>query len=273
MIDMNWLAGSVGQNLIEQEGRYVRRALDSMFGDQFLQIGDWGAKEFRVFARTQRTAVVGDGICGSLDVAMAPDCLGIAADSIDVVLLPHVLETHDDPHGVLREVDRILRSDGHVIILGFNPVSLWGLRHILSRRRFPPGIQRVISERRLRDWLRLLNFSVDHSSFQYFQAAMFRRAMTRRQQASGNTTQLAVGTGRSERANLAMVRSKYRFVGAARSSFAAGMQTWRRHAPFAGCYMLSARKELYTLTPVKPVWKRRVRLVGGLVNPTTRNVA
>lgn len=272
-MDIDWLGSSVGQNLIEQEGRYVRRALDGMFGDQFLQIGNWGAEQFRGFARTRRTAVLGDAMGGSLDVVTAPDCLGIAADSIDVVLLPHVLETHDDPHGVLREVDRILRSDGHVIILGFSPVSLWGLRHMLSRRRFPPGIQRVISEHRLRDWLRLLNFFVDHSSFQYFQAPMFRRAMTKRQKASGDATRLAVRPAETDRASPAMVRSKFRFVGAVRSSFAAGVQTWRRHAPFAGCYMLAARKELYTLTPVRPVWKRRVRLVGGLVNPTTRNVA
>jgi SAM-dependent methyltransferase len=273
MIDLNWLAGSVGKNLIQQEGRFVRDALDSMFGDQFLQIGNWGADHFPAFARTQRAAVAGYGSDGPLDFATAPDCLGIAADSIDVVLLPHVLEIHDDPHGVLREVNRVLRSDGHVIILGFNPVSLWGLRHILSRRRFPPEIQRVISEHRLRDWLRLLNFSVGHSSFQYFQAAMFRCATTQHRQAAGDATRIAVDSAETDRLNPGPARSKYRFVGAVRSSFAAGMQTWRRHAPFAGCYMLAARKELYTLTPVRPVWKRRVRLVGGLVNPTTRNVA
>lgn len=273
MMDMDWLDSSAGQNLLEQEGRHVRDALDSMFGDQFLQIGNWGTGQFRVFARTQRTAVVGDGKSGSLDVITAPDCLGIAGDSIDVVLLPHVLEVHDDPHGVLREVDRILRSDGHVVILGFNPVSLWGLRHFLSRRRFPPGIQRVISEHRLRDWLHLLNYSVDHSSFQYFQAPMFRRAAANRQQVSSDATRLTVGSVRPDRAKLDMARSKNRFIGAVRSSFTAAIHTWRRHAPFAGCYMLVARKELYTLTPVRPVWKRRVRLVGGLVNPTTRNVA
>jgi SAM-dependent methyltransferase len=273
MIDMSWLESSIGQNLIEQEGRYVRSALDSMFGDQFLQIGDWGAEQFRVFARTQRTAVVGEGVGRLVDVVTAADCLGIAADSIDVVLLPHVLETHDDPHGVLREVDRILRSDGHVIILGFNPVSLWGLRHILSRRGFPPGIQRVISEHRLRDWLRLLNYSVDHSSFQYFQAAMFRRTMTKGWQTPADPARLVAWPAKPDPANHAMARSKYRFIGAVRSSFTAATQTWRRHAPFAACYMLAARKELYTLTPIRPVWKRRVRLVGGLVNPTARNIS
>jgi hypothetical protein len=47
----------------------------------------------------------------------------------------------------------------------------------------------------------------------------------------------------------------------------------RQWPPFAGCYLLLARKQLYTVTPIRPVWKRRRQLVGGLVNPTTRNAA
>jgi len=272
-MDMDWTRSNAGQTLIEQESRHVGAALDGMFGDQFLQIGAWGADRFPAFARTQRAAVVGDVNGRATNVIMALDCLGIAADTIDVLLLPHVLETHDDPHGVLREVDRVLRSDGHVIILGFNPVSLWGLRHYLTRKRFPPGIQRVISEHRLRDWLRLLNYSVDHSSFQYFRASMFRRGLSNVQQVETDRPRSPGGPENSQQAKFDTGRSKSRFVGAVRSSYAAARQAWRRHAPFAGCYMLVARKEMYTLTPVRPVWKRRVRLVGGLVNPTTRNIA
>jgi hypothetical protein len=58
-----------------------------------------------------------------------------------------------------------------------------------------------------------------------------------------------------------------------RLSISAASEAWRRHAPFAGCYMLVARKALYTATPIRPVWTSKRRLVGGLVNPSTRNVA
>lgn len=272
-MDMNWIRSIAGRNLVEQEARHVRIALDSMFGDQFLQIGAWGGERFPAFARTQRTAVVADREGSSVDIIMELDNLGIAADSIDVVLLSHVLEIHADPHGVLREVDRVLRSDGHIIILGFNPVSLWGLRHLLTRRRFPPDIKRMISERRLRDWLRLLNYSVDHSSFRYFQTSMFRRTSVVGQDDKHVGARSEGGIEYGERTDFDASRPANRFIGALRSSHAAALQAWRKHAPFAGCYMLVARKELYTVTPVRPVWKRRVRLVGGLVNPTTRNAA
>ena len=210
---IDWLDTGTGHRLLLEERRRVRQALEGVFGDQFIQIGEWRAREYRVFSRTRRSSVVGDQIGEGVNLVSALDCLAIADDSVDVALLPHILEVHDDPHGVLREVDRILRSDGHIVILGFNPVSWWGFRHFISRRKFPSGIQRMISEHRLRDWLRLLNFSVRPSSYQNFGSLI------------------------------------------------------------SGGYILVARKELFTVTPIRPVWKRPRRMVGQLVNPTTRNVA
>ena len=210
---IDWLDTGTGRRLLLEERRRVRQALEGVFGDQFIQIGEWRAREYRVFSRTRRSSVVGDQIGEGVDLVSALDCLAIADDSVDVALLPHILEVHDDPHGVLREVDRILRSDGHIVILGFHPVSWWGFRHFVSRRKFPSGIQRMISEHRLSDWLRLLNFSVRPSSYQNFGSLI------------------------------------------------------------SGGYLLIARKELFTVTPIKPAWKRPRRMVGQLVNPTTRNVA
>ena len=263
-----WLETASGRILLRQESARVRLALESLFGDQFVQIGAWGGQEFRQFARTKRTAVIAGTLSEAPDLVTASDCLGIASDSVDVVLLPHVLEAADDPHGVLRELDRVLRSDGHAVILGFNPVSLWGLRHLLSRRRFPPGLRRLVSEHRLRDWLRLLNFSVDHSSFHYFPVPMLQRTGKRHQSVSAT---LEAST--EPRQNRDPARRRNRFLRAMRLSTTAATEAWRRHAPFAGCYMLVARKALYPVTPIRPVWKTKRRLVGGLVNPSTRNVA
>jgi SAM-dependent methyltransferase len=266
---MDWLDSGAGFGLLQEEFLQVRSALDSIFGDHFLQLGSWGGDDFREFARTRRTVVIDEVVRPGVDLRSALDNLGIISDSVDVVLLPHVLEMHRDPHGVLREVDRILRSDGHVIILGFNPVSFWGLRHYLTRRRFPPQIHRMISEHRLRDWLRLLNFAVDHSSFRYYHASMLNRGNQRSAAPVETENDHRHASGPAKISMDATYRGN-RFSRAARSSISAGIRGWRRYAPFAGCYLLVARKEMFTLTPVRAVWKRRARLVGGLVNPTTR---
>ena len=87
----------------------------------------------------------------------------------DAVLLAHSLETHENPHGLLREVDRILRPDGQLIVLGFNPRGIWGLRRLIARGGFPPGARHLISDHRLTDWLRLLNFRVHDTGYYHYQ--------------------------------------------------------------------------------------------------------
>jgi SAM-dependent methyltransferase len=80
--------------------------------------------------------------------------------------MPHALEFHDDPHQILREVERILIPDGQLVITAFNPISLWGLRRKLPKHpdTFPLN-GNYISVLRLKDWLQLLNFEVDRGSF------------------------------------------------------------------------------------------------------------
>ena len=94
--------------------------------------------------------------------------LPFASVSLDLVVLPHVLERAADPYQVLREVDRVLRPEGRLIVTGFNPVSLWGARQAMLRgvvRPFLPPDARPIGLPRLRDWLRLLSFEPDRGRF------------------------------------------------------------------------------------------------------------
>lgn len=90
--------------------------------------------------------------------------LPFATQSLDLVVIPHVLEFAAHPHQVLREVERVLIPEGQVIICGFNPASLWGLRQSLHRLGAPsylPNQGALISLPRLKDWMQLLNMEVD----------------------------------------------------------------------------------------------------------------
>lgn len=238
---MHWLETGTGESLLREEARQAAAAMDSIFGDQCLQIGAWGhGGVFRPFARTRRFALLDDHPGPGVDLVAAPDDLGIQGDCIDAVLLPHTLETTADPHALLREVDRILRPDGQVVLLGFNAWGAWGLRHHLSRGGFPAGGQRMISERRLRDWLALLDYRVDPAQFYHFVAPLYRSA---------------AGPPGPEPVTLPVPLQP---------------RGWH---PLAACYLLVARKQGLTMTPVRPAFRRRPQLVGGLVNPTTRNAA
>jgi SAM-dependent methyltransferase len=94
--------------------------------------------------------------------------LPFETQSIDLVVMPHILEFAQEPHQVLREVDRVLVPEGSVVLTGFNPASLWGLRQTLSRIGMTPFLPRegqFIALPRVKDWLKLLSFEVNRGRY------------------------------------------------------------------------------------------------------------
>lgn len=85
----------------------------------------------------------------------------ITSDAIDLVILPHTLDSIHNPQRLMREVDRVLIPEGRIIISGLNPWSLWGAyRSFGGGRHFSwPG--KAITLAKLRDWLGLLGFEVE----------------------------------------------------------------------------------------------------------------
>lgn len=107
---------------------------------------------------------------GDVPIAIVHDFaeLPFASQSLDLVVLPHVLEFATEPHQVLREVERVLIPEGQMIVCGFNPASLWGARQVLGRMsgaHYLPQDGEFISVPRLKDWLKLLNMEVNRGHF------------------------------------------------------------------------------------------------------------
>ena len=237
----SWLRTPLGARLYALERKLVGEALAQVFGWQLLQIGLWGDDDGLITdARTQRKTVLAwhgdrsDAADSHRDalIRSRTDSLAIGSDAADAVLLPHTLEYEPDPHEILREVGRVLAGEGHLIVLGFRPMSSWGVRHLFARDGFPPGLDRLIGERRLRDWLKLLGFEIVDARRYLFTPPWGSPA------ASSQTF---------------MERT--------------GEALWPM---FGGGYLIKARKRVYTLTPVRPRWRLRTKVVGGLIEPTTR---
>ena len=164
-----WLETPLGGALLQQEARVVEDALDGVFGDHCLQLGLWGEnRTFMRFTRTRRCSLIAETSEGKPCVVGNMHQLPVESDSIDAVLLPHTLDYSDRPHAILREVDRVLRRDGQLIILGFKPVGLWGLRRLIPGAGIPPGADHLISDRRLKDWLQLLDMRIERTSRYFF---------------------------------------------------------------------------------------------------------
>jgi SAM-dependent methyltransferase len=161
----DWLSGSLGRQLLTAEGQLLKGLLDDVFGLELLQLGTWGAsRELLSMSRTRRQTVIApaqDGASGcEVDVLAELSALPVQSATVDAVLLPHTLEFAPDPHAIVREADRVLHGEGQLIVMGFRPVSLWGLWAAASREGFPPGLQQMLGMGRVCDWLELLGYEV-----------------------------------------------------------------------------------------------------------------
>jgi SAM-dependent methyltransferase len=162
-----------GRYAMAWEQAQLDRVVSDIFGYHALQIGlpQFDAlRENRMPLRLRMAEAVAPPDAAAPDVAVVAgfDELPFATQSIDLVVLPHTLEFAREPHRVLREVDRVLVPEGQVVIVGFNPASLWGLRQWLVRLGAHPYLPRegqFIHLARIKDWLKLLSFETQLGRF------------------------------------------------------------------------------------------------------------
>ena len=135
-----------------------------------------------------------------------------------MVLLHHLLDFVESPQDVLREVERVTLPSGNLIIVGFNPISLWGMWQPFARLcGKAPWSGSFIRPGRLMDWLNLLNFKIDRAQY-----AIYRPPMARYTGRVGDYSQ-----GFSRNLNL----------------------------PIGSVYVIVAKKQVGGMTPIRPVWK------------------
>ena len=158
-----WLQTPPGRQLLAWEQAQVDGAVADLFGFHALQLGLPELDGLQANRMSHRWLV-------GRDLAADFDALPFESASLDLVLMPHALELACDAHALLREVERVLRPEGRLIIFGLNPASLWGLRQKLGglKRRGDPYLPRsgeFIGYWRLRDWLKLLSLDVEAGRF------------------------------------------------------------------------------------------------------------
>ena len=191
-----WLQSPPGRYLLAWEQRELDRTVTDIFGFHALQLGLVELEALRanrmphrwVASESLREPAARAGLLPLVDEALSTllpmtdgaalhcdfEALPFPNQCLDLVVLPHALELARDPHDTLREVERVLRPEGRVVILGFNPASLWGLRQSAGHLRqrlggqaplYLPSAGDFMSYGRVRDWLRLLGFEVERGRF------------------------------------------------------------------------------------------------------------
>ncbi|MBC9071515.1 methyltransferase domain-containing protein [Thauera sp. CAU 1555] len=159
----DWLDTPQGRYLLGWEQEGFDRLVADLFGYNAVQIG---LPEVDFLRANRMPFRFHADRLGEAAVITRSEALPFASASLDLVILPHVLEFSSTPHQVLREVERVLMPEGNVIISGFNPFSLWGLRRLAARRRGAfPWRGQYLSPFRIKDWLTLLGFETQSAGF------------------------------------------------------------------------------------------------------------
>lgn len=234
----NWFETPLGRLLAEAERQVLDRYLDRWAGATLLQIGGFGYGQRVLRANTSRQWLVDRDPAGRVDCVLRPEQLPFQSGTMDIVVLVHSLEFNNNPHRVLREAERVLAPEGYLLVLGFNLLSLWGAAHSIPalQRRGPPWNGHYFTHRRVRDWLTLLDLEMVGVEHHFYRPPINR--------------------GRLQERLLPL------------ENWAPRLVPW-----FGGIYLTVARKHVVRVTPLRPAWRRRPRLVtGGVAQPSSRKI-
>ena len=166
----SWYASELGRRLIAAEMRVIDPLLETLFGYHLLYIGCCADSRLLETSPISHRITLGlggtsPGAEESPGLISDPDALALQNDSIDVLVLHHELEFAEDSRAVLREAVRVLRPGGHIILIAFNPLSLWGVKRLVlacwpyrkESARLPPWKGKFRKLKRLIDWLEVLD--------------------------------------------------------------------------------------------------------------------
>ncbi len=233
-----WYSSALGQSILDELELRLSEQLVGIFGYQGMQIGQFDPeRDFLASTGIHRRLLL-DAPGMPADIHADVLHLPIASDTMKVVIFFHTLDFCSNPHQALREADRVLTEDGQLIVIGFNPISVFGLRHLLSAwSKKAPWNGRFYFRQRIKDWLSVLNYRVMYSEAMYIRPPI-----------------------NSER-----ILSRLRKV--------ERLQPWL--GGLGGLYVLQARKQTIPMTMTRLQWrKKRTGLtVGSLASISERSRA
>ncbi len=158
-----WFDEGFGQKLYQQQKECCEQSLDHCFGYRLAQLGVSPRHSLLQNLQPSHKFILSrahdDASC-----QCEFDALPLPSDTIDIVLLHHVLDFSSHPHRALIEAARLVKAGGHIVIIGFNPLSVFGLYKWVGAVCSAKAVWRHNSLRqgRVVDWLQLLGFQVNY---------------------------------------------------------------------------------------------------------------
>ena len=164
-----WYQTPRGKLLKDLEAEYLKKSITVSCKQNILQIGGLGWESEFIDCSLYKSYTVLDakglGCDKAQKIQSKAYCLPLRTDSMDMIIVPHLLEFDTHRFQTMREIERVLKPEGLLVILNFNPWSLWVRYQFLWDKKMADSWGgHFISRARVLDWLKLLNFEVSMSS-------------------------------------------------------------------------------------------------------------
>ncbi len=225
-----WFSSPSGLELGKQQRALLEERLAFVFGYHCAHIGIGTDGELLQDCRIDHRVTINPTPVATIDKAQVRCSYSqwpIADRSLDAVFMHHALDFCHEPQQLLREASRTVISGGKIIIIGFNPYSLFNLlNRIAPERREPLSDGRYISAHRIQDWLKLLGYSVDEVCYGPFFSSKISNFLHR----TGNKIQALA-----------------RYL----------------KLPLGEFYIITATREDMVVTPISPRWKVKGKRLAG----------
>lgn len=172
-----WYQTEQSSSLYRAEAVQISRMLSSCYGYQLLQIGGPSEASWLQASPIRHKIWLTPNLQKKYTADITPLCssaraLPFAPNSLDVVILPHILECLDEPMEILQEATQVLAPNGYLIITGINRLSLWGCHIQWQRWRHQaavlPWLYRLYPLHYLHKCLLQASFSLDETSISHF---------------------------------------------------------------------------------------------------------
>lgn len=238
----HWISQLLGSELLEAEGSFLSKLLTKFYGKHAVLIGVPAQYSLLQSSEVSSHLLITplnhqqkDAQCIEGDWNELP----ILSGSVDLVILPHALEHVDNPHQVLSEACRIVKPEGCIVILGFNPYSFWGLQALFDRMRSggtSVGFGNFVPVSKVKKWLTLADFELSEQKTLLFRPPLAYRAIFQKLRL-------------------------FEWIGE------------KMCLPFGGVYMLKAKAKVIPLTPIRMHWKQQLAGIQIIPRPrpTVRN--
>jgi SAM-dependent methyltransferase len=151
-----WFKSPLGQHLLSLEYGYINPIVMDTFGFYAIQMGNFDI-DFLDHSRIPNKFSLNSN---RADLMASNEALPFDEASVDLIIAPHILEQMAEPYELLKEIHRVLMPEGRLIISGFNPMSLWGIKKLLSFDIDYPWNTRFIPLSKIKEWLPIIGLEM-----------------------------------------------------------------------------------------------------------------